>query len=87
MKKLVLTLMICSFFAATSVFGQQPWSGSNLAGNSYRVGNVGIGESSPTALLHIKAVSQTGVDLFGNPFSYTPTGLRLQLDGSPNNHD
>ena len=86
MKKLVLTLMICSFFAATSVFGQQPWSGSNLAGNSYRVGNVGIGESSPTALLHIKAVSQTGVDLFGNPFSYTPTGLRLQLDGSPNNH-
>jgi hypothetical protein len=36
MKKLSFLLMMCSFFAATSVFGQQ-WSGSgSISGNLYR---------------------------------------------------
>jgi|GEM_PF-4968837 hypothetical protein len=54
MKKLSLLVIICGFFAATSVFGQNPWSGSSLTGNTHRDGNVGIGLSTPTALLHLK---------------------------------
>jgi hypothetical protein len=53
MKKLVLTLMICSFLAATSVLGQQ-WNGSsNTNGSIGRNGNVGIGLAAPQSLLHL----------------------------------
>jgi hypothetical protein len=55
MKKLSFLLMICSFFAATSVFGQQ-WNGAqNSTGAINRNGLVGIGIGNPTAQLHIKA--------------------------------
>jgi hypothetical protein len=46
MKKLSLLLILCSFFAATSVFAQT-WSGSSLNGNTYREGRVAIGYPSP----------------------------------------
>jgi hypothetical protein len=64
MKKLVLTLMICSFFAATSVFAQQ-WNGvSNGNGGIYRLGNVGIGYTNigfvPQARLDINYTSSLG---------------------------
>jgi hypothetical protein len=56
MKKLVLTLIVCSFFAATSVFGQQ-WNGAqNSTGAIDRNGNVGIQVSNPYARLDIKSV-------------------------------
>jgi hypothetical protein len=55
MKKLLLTLIVCSFSAATSVFGQQ-WNGvPNSTGAINRNGLVGIGIANPTAQLHIKA--------------------------------
>ena len=47
--------MICSLFAATSVFAQT-WSGSSLNGNTYRNGNVGLEVSNPYARLEIKSV-------------------------------
>ncbi|MFK7949722.1 MAG: hypothetical protein AB8G11_19170 [Saprospiraceae bacterium] len=85
MKKLFFTLMIFSFFAVTGVFGQ--WSGSSLNGNTYRNGKVGIGQSSPTALLHIKAVTQLGLSFPGEPSTYTtPVSLRLELNSNFQNH-
>ncbi|NJN76993.1 MAG: hypothetical protein HC803_00585 [Saprospiraceae bacterium] len=60
-----------------TMFGQT-WNGNSLNGNTYRNGNVGIGESSPTALLHLKATTVSGMDLNGNMYSYTPISLRLQ---------
>jgi hypothetical protein len=57
MKKLSFLVMICSFFAATSVFGQQ-WNGANNSTSSiYRNGNVGLGMPYPTSQLHIHGIS------------------------------
>jgi hypothetical protein len=75
MKKLSFLVMMCSFFAATSVFGQSPWSGSSLNGNTYRNGNVGIGQSSPSALLHITSV----VPRAGSSYA---TNLRLEVEST-----
>jgi hypothetical protein len=45
MKKLSLLLILCSFFAATNVFGQQ-WNGSgSISGNLYR--NGGLSQETP----------------------------------------
>jgi hypothetical protein len=57
MKKLSLLLIVCSFFAATTVFGQQ-WNGANNSTSSiYRNGNVGLGMPYPTSQLHIHGIS------------------------------
>jgi hypothetical protein len=56
MKKLSLLLMLCSFFAATNVFGQQ-WNGSgSISGNLYR--NGGLLQATPriTAVQLFKAM-------------------------------
>jgi hypothetical protein len=83
MKKLLLLLMMCSFFAATNVFGQQ-WNGSgSISGNLYRNGNVGIGESSPSTLLHIKSVSQATL---GGGF-FNPPNIRLELQSNSEFND
>jgi len=74
MKKLVFLLIICSFFAATSVFGQQ-WSGSsNTNGNINRDGNVGIGISTPASRLDIKSNEYA---VLGGGYDFAPQ-LRLQ---------
>ena len=74
MKKLVLTLIICSFFAATSVLGQQ-WSGpDNTTGSINRSGNVGIGISTPVSRLDIKSDEYP---VLGGGYDYVPQ-LRLQ---------
>ena len=74
MKKLVLTLIICSFFAATSVFGQQ-WRGpDNTTGSINRSGNVGIGISTPVSRLDIKSDEYP---VLGGGYDYIPQ-LRLQ---------
>jgi hypothetical protein len=77
MKKLSFLLMMCSFFAATSVFGQQ-WSGSgSISGNLYRNGNVGLQVSSPYARLDIKSVEGST----GGPVVLYPH-LRLRTEYS-----
>jgi hypothetical protein len=49
MKKLSLLLILCSFFAATSVFGQQ-WNGSgSISGNLYR--NGGLSQETPQIMV------------------------------------
>lgn len=69
--------MMCSFFAATSVFGQQ-WSGSgSISGNLYRNGNVGLQVSSPYARLDIKSVEGST----GGPVVLYPH-LRLRTEYS-----
>jgi hypothetical protein len=73
MKKLLLLLMMCSFFAATSVFGQQWGGASNANGGIYRLGNVGIGYANnvfvPQARLDINystsSSGQEGEAIFG----------------------
>jgi len=77
MKKLSLLLMLCSFFAATNVFGQQ-WNGSgSISGNLYRNGNVGLQVSSPYARLDIKSVEGST----GGPVVLYPH-LRLRTEYS-----
>ena len=74
MKKLVLTLIICSFFAATSVFGQQWLGPDNTIGSINRSGNVGIGISTPVSRLDIKSDEYP---VLGGGYDYIPQ-LRLQ---------
>lgn len=86
MKKLNLALMFCCVFMTATVFGQQ-WNGSSsINGDVYRNGEVGIGQSTPTALLHIKSIEQITYGLGGIINSYTPPSLRLERQGSSNSY-
>ena len=76
--------MICSFFAATSVFGQQ-WNGpSNTGSEIYRTGFTGIGTTNPDALLHLKTEPISLPSGGEEPITYIPVGIRLEYY-SPSN--
>ncbi len=76
-------MILIAAFLPTDAFAQ--WNGSsNISGNIYRNGNVGIGESSPNTLLHIKSnVTAPTLNLDGSwTPGFTPVNLKLQTYSS-----
>jgi hypothetical protein len=66
MKKLSLLLIVCSFFAATSVFGQSSWSGSSLASTAYRTGKTAIGLTTYGSKLVIRNGTSNELALYND---------------------
>jgi hypothetical protein len=82
--KIVSCLMFVAVFFPNHLAAQ--WSGSSLNGNSYRNGNVGIGLSSPSALLHIKTLTQQRYNIDGTITFMTAPNIRLEENGGSSSY-
>jgi len=73
---------------ANAYFNIATYAGSNplvLQGDGASGGKVGIGTTSPSALLHVANISSTNTGLFGTPISTYTAGTNVSIGDDVNN--